>query len=113
MYKFVRIKPKNENVSGTWYFKPSSVEQVIEHFNTIFGKEIKAGIHDKMNFDKAKHPDTSWRFAIDSICHINGMGRDCFGLSWLQEAMKLENTVLNNRIKEFRSFFLLGICMKL
>lgn len=97
MYKFVRIKPKDENVSGTWYFKPYSIEQVVEHFNTIFGKEIKAGIHDKMNADWAKHPDTAWRYAIDTMCKAKGS----FGLSWLEEAIKLENIVLNNRIKDF------------
>lgn len=97
MYKFVRIKPKDENVSGTWYFKPCSIDQVVEHFNTIFGKEIKAGIHDKVNSDKAKHPDTAWRYAIDSMCNVKGS----FGLSWLEEAIKLENIVLNNRIKDF------------
>lgn len=103
MYRFVKIKPKNEDSCGTWYFKPSSVEQVIEHFNTIFGKEISAGIRDKMNSDKAKHPDTAWRFAIDSICNVKGMSWNCHGLPWLQEAIKLENTVLNNRIKDFEN----------
>ena len=102
-YKFVRIKPKNEDSYGTWYFKPSSVEQVIEHFNTIFGKEISAGIRDKMHAVESKHPDTAWRFAVDSICHVKGFGWNCHGMPWLEEAAKLENTVINGRINDFNN----------
>lgn len=37
MYHFVKIvsKDKNSNWKGMWYFKPNSVEQVVEHFKKI------------------------------------------------------------------------------
>ena len=101
MYKFVRIAPIDKSTNGLWYFKPNSVEQVVEHFNKIFGKEISAGIRDKMHSVESKHPDTAWRFAVDSICHVKGFGWNCHGLPWIEEATKLENTVLNGRIKDF------------
>ena len=82
MYKFVKIKPKNytkdsltkdafyNRVSGgTWYFVPNSVEQVKEHFNKIFGQEIKAGVHDKVT--GYKHASTPWRHAVDMITMFN------------------------------------------
>lgn len=104
MYKFVKIKSKlhgDENKSGSWYFKPNSIDQVVEHFKTIFGKEISAGIRDKMHAGWAKHPDTAWRYAVDLTCNTKGMGWDCHGLPWLEEAIKLENIVLQGRIKDF------------
>lgn len=104
MYHFVKIKSKlhgDENKKGNWYFKPNSIDQVVEHFKTIFGKEISAGIHDKMNADWAKHPDTAWRYAVDCICNVKGYGWDCHGLPWLEEATKLENEVLQGRIRDF------------
>jgi len=104
MYKFVRIKEKNDTkANGTWYFKPNSIKQVIEHFNIVFGKEIKAGIRDKMNANWAKHPDTAWRYAVDLTCNAKGMGWDCHGMPWLEEAIKLENTVIQGRIKDFEN----------
>ena len=32
----IASKDKNSNWKGMWYFKPNSVEQVVEHFNTIW-----------------------------------------------------------------------------
>ena len=44
MYKFVKIQRKGSN-DGHWYFKPESEEQVVEHFNKIFGSEIRETVH--------------------------------------------------------------------
>ena len=105
MYHFVKIKSKLGNDSNGktfWYFVPNSVEQVIEHFKTIFGKEISAGIRDKMA--GYKHADTPWRLAIDATCSVKGFGWDCHGLPWLDEAISLENMVLQNRIRDFHKY---------
>ena len=113
MYHFVKIvsKDKNSNWKGAWFFKPNSVEQVVEHFNKIFGKEIHAGIRDKMY--GYKHPDTAWRYAVDVTCHVKGYGWECQGLTWLEEATKLENQVLQGRIDGFlkglNSYFANGV----
>lgn len=98
-YLFVRIAPINGESNGMWYLKPRSVDQVREHFNTVFGKEIHAGIRDKMYGNK--HPDTAWRYAVDVTCSVKGLGWDCHGLPWLEQAVNLENQVLNGRIRDF------------
>lgn len=81
MYHFVRIAPIDKSTNGFWYLKPNSVEQVVEHFKTIFSKEISAGIFDKMHANWAKHPDTAWRYAVDAICNVKGYGWNCHGMT--------------------------------
>ena len=39
MYDFARITPIEKSTNGFWYLNPNSVEQVVGHFNKIFGKE--------------------------------------------------------------------------
>ena len=101
MYKFVKIVSKyggEKNKGGFWYFVPNSVEQVIEHFNKIFGQEIKAGIKDKVgSIEFNKHPETAWRHAVDVANMFSGN-------SWLMDAVNLENQVLHNRINDFLNF---------
>ena len=101
MYKFVKIVSKyggEKNKGGFWYFVPNSVEQVIEHFNKIFGQEIKAGIKDKVGAIAVnKHPETAWRHAVDVANMFSGN-------SWLMDAVNLENQVLHNRINDFLEF---------
>lgn len=100
MYKFVKIAPKSDKTKGgTWYFTPNSVEQVIEHFNKIFGQEIKVGVSDYLN--GYKHPSTAWSYAVDTInrFNINNLEHN----NWLINATILENEVLSNRIKDFQN----------
>ena len=100
MYKFVKIAPNfgERKGKGTWYFVPSSVDQVIEHFNKIFGQEIKAGVHDKVA--GYKHASTAWREAVDMLTmfNLNGLEHN----HWVMNATLLENEVLNNRINDFK-----------
>ena len=106
MYKFVKIKRRGSDTSH-WYFRPSSEEQVIEHFKTIFGAEIRDGVKDRMEHchlvkDNSpqgfwvynEHPITPWARAVESLGFVGG-------LSWLETAVNLENKVLKNRIKDF------------
>ncbi len=100
MYKFVKIRMKYgaENKQAWWYFIPDSIKQVTEHFEKIFGQEIHAGIKDKMAaIEYNKHPETGWRHAVDVLNMFSGN-------TWLEDAVKLENQVFQNRIKDFLKY---------
>ena len=98
MYKFVKIRPKNSNKNGVWYFVPNSIEQVQEHFNKIFGQEISAGVKDKIgSIQENKHPETAWRYAVDITNMFSGN-------PWVIDAVNLENQVLHNRINDFLKY---------
>lgn len=99
MYKFVKIAPNfgEKKGKGTWYFVPESKEQVSEHFQKIFGQEIKAGIHDKVA--GYKHASSAWRQAVDAITMFNLKGLE--NNHWIINATLLENEVLSSRIRDF------------
>lgn len=101
MYKFVKIVSKyggEKKNGGFWYFVPNSVEQVKEHFDTVFGREISAGVKDKIGtISLNKHPETAWRYAVD-------MKNKFSGNPWVVDAVNLENEVLNNRIRDFLKY---------
>lgn len=97
MYKFVKIRPKNSDKKGYWYFVPNSIEQVQEHFTKIFGQEISAGVKDKFGSTKYKHPETAWRLGVDTLNMFSGN-------PWVVDAVNLENQVLHNRINDFLKY---------
>ena len=108
MYKFVKIKRNGSKENGKWFFQPQTKEQVVEHFKTIFGREIKDGVRDRfkgthMIADKNEpdgfwfyheHPTTPWARAVEPLMTL-------YGCSWIEAATRLENEVLNNRINGF------------
>ncbi len=108
-YRFVKIR-RGKNGEGNWYFNPRTEEQVIEHFNTIVGAEIKDGVQDyikgcKKVADKSKpegywmyhaHPITPWRRAVEPYWHLTG------GM-WIEASLKLENELYQQRLQSFRS----------
>ena len=86
MYKFVKIQRKGSN-DGHWYFKPESEEQVVEHFNKIFGSEIRDGVHDHFEhshliLDKSE-PDGNWMYSLLKLEQICSLSISCFNLSLL------------------------------
>lgn len=107
-YKFVRVIRKHGDKNGRWYFVPQSVEQVKEHFEKIFGKDIKAGVQERVRnmvlvADKSK-PDGYWVYNPHPCTPFGAvvtMLHETFGGSWALCAAKLENEVLNNRINGF------------
>ena len=42
MYHFVKF-------NGVWYLKPESVQDIIDHFKKICGREFKEGFEDYIN----------------------------------------------------------------
>lgn len=109
-YRFVKIRRKRSESNGTWYFNPRTEEQVIEHFKTVIGAEIRDGVKDYTNGsvkveDKSKpegyriyhsHPTTPWARAVEPYWHLTG------GM-WIEASIRLENELYRQRLESFRS----------
>ena len=100
MYHFVKF-------NNTWYFKPETLEDVIEHFKKFCGREFEQGFNDfkdntmiKEDYNGEKylysknHSSSHWRYAIDMTMKIKGQ-------SWLEAACSLEDQTYKDRIKMF------------
>lgn len=106
-YRFVKIKRGN---TETWYFNPRTKEQVYEHFEKIFGAEIKDGVRDYFNGIHIhhnekdsndvkiyrEHPTTPWLRAVEVYMSI-------MGGTFIEAATKLENETLQQRLNSFIS----------
>ena len=78
-YHFVKFTP-----DGIWYLKPECLADVTEHFEKIFGQEIKEGVHDYVSSLKMckdpegrnkpwtykAHPTTPWNTAVSIMNDI-------------------------------------------
>ena len=101
-YHFVKF-------GNTWYLKPESIQDIIDHFKKICGREIKEGVEDY--FDNVvvlpKHPisgkpylwsknhsSSVWRNAVELEIHTKGN-------TFLQSAVALENRTLQDRLRFF------------
>lgn len=102
MYHFVKF-------NNTWYLKPETEQDIVDHFNKICGREFKEGFEDfKDNVSIKKdyngdpylysrnHSSSIWRHAVET-CEIR-----LKGLSWLQGATSLEKKTFEDRINMFR-----------
>lgn len=104
-YRFVKIKRGDKS---SWWFNPRTEEQLLEHFEKIFGAEIRDGVQDYIQSchkvaDKSEpegywiyhaHPVTPFNKAVEAITYVHGG-------YWIAHAASLENQVLNNRVKAF------------
>lgn len=79
MYHFVKF-------NNTWYLKPESLEDVIEHFKKFCGREFNEGFEDFRNnseirtdFDGNKyrysknHSSSVWRYAVEMTMDLKGI----------------------------------------
>lgn len=99
-YCFVKISRGGSR--PIWLFSPQSEEQVVEHFNVIFAREIADGVreHVRNGFIAAaggrpENTATPWGKAVDAVV-------DNYHGVWILAANALENAVGNGRIKAFR-----------
>ena len=101
MYHFVKF-------NGVWYLKPESVQDIIDHFKKICGREFKEGFEDYINNVVVKkdhngepylysrnHSSSVWRNAVE-LCEMK-----LKGLNWLDGATSLENRTFKDRIEMF------------
>ena len=93
-YHFVKFTE-----DGLWYLKPECLEDVKEHFEKIFGQEIKEGTReyiestvtdDEGNVQHQK-PITPWNSMVS-------IANDVYKDSWFMTGCRLENEIINNRI---------------
>lgn len=99
-YHFVKF-------GNTWYLKPESTQDIIDHFQKICGREIKDGVEDYFNnmvlvpgidgkpywFSK-NHSSSVWRNAVEQLA-----GLKC--QTYLQCGNTLENETLQDRLRFF------------
>ena len=101
MYHFVKF-------NNTWYLKPESVQDIIDHFNKICGREFQEGFEDYINNVVVKkdhngepylysrnHSSSVWRNTVE-LCEMKLKGRN-----WLEGATSLEKKTFEDRIKMF------------
>lgn len=96
-YRFVKLHRKGSKESGTWFFNPRSEEQVVEHFNKIFGGEIKATVREYFENKKCilePHLLTPFGRGVQAYQEI-------YDESFMIAAMRLENETINERLNSF------------
>lgn len=98
-YHFVKF-------DGVWHLKPETVQDIINHFNTVIKdkfvegfEDYKKSIHVCKRYDGTPwiyraHPETDWNAAVTLLAGVKG-------LSWFEAAHELENKTYNDRIKHF------------
>lgn len=102
MYHFVKF-------NNTWYLKPESVQDIIDHFKKICGREFKEGFEDYINNVVIKkdpitgepylysknHSSSVWRNAVE-LCEMKLKGQ-----TWFNGATSLEDRTFKDRIEMF------------
>lgn len=102
MYHFVKF-------NSTWYLKPECLQDIVDHFTKICGREFKEGFEDfrdnvRIYRDKDgnvknvsyNHTSSVWRYAVE-------MEMEFKGLSWLNTADSLEKRTFEDRINRFKN----------
>ena len=102
MYHFVKF-------NKTWYLMPETLQDVIDHFIKICGREFKQGFDDfkdnvrirkscidgKPYLDSMNHSSSVWRNAVE-LCEMK-----LKGLNWVEGACGLEKQTYEDRINRF------------
>ena len=100
MYHFVLLD------NHTWYLKPETEQDILDHFNKVMGREFRLGFEDRKEGthiikginDPSKpevflnHPSSPWRIAVEMEERIKNQ-------SWLEAANSLEQRTLQDRLK--------------
>lgn len=100
MYHFVLLD------NHTWYLKPETEQDVLDHFNKVMGREFRLGFEDRKEGthiikginDSSKpeimlnHPSNPWRIAVEMEERMKNQ-------SWLGAADSLEKRTLQDRLK--------------
>jgi len=101
MYHFVKF-------NNTWYLKPESIQDIVDHFNKICGREFEQGFNDfKDNVSVRKSPIDGHPY-LYSRNHSVSHWRNVVELemkfkdkSWLDAACSLEAETYKDRIERF------------
>lgn len=101
MYHFVKF-------NHTWYLKPETEQDIVDHFKKICGREFKEGFEDYINnvivckdrngekyLYSKNHSSSVWRNAVE-LCEMKLKGK-----TWLEGATSLEDRTFKDRIELF------------
>jgi hypothetical protein len=101
MYHFVKF-------NSTWYLKPECLQDVIDHFTKICGREFKQGFEDFRDNTRIRVSSVDGHRYLDSMNHSSSHWRNAVELemkmkdkSWLDAATSLEERTYQDRIKTF------------
>lgn len=102
MYHFVKF-------NHTWYLKPESVQDIVDHFNKVCGREFKEGFEDFINNTKVIKSSIDGKPTLYSMNHTSSVWRmavqhcsmDIKGIGWLEAATELEQKTFTDRIEMF------------
>lgn len=104
MYAFRKIKLAGWN-KPQWYLLATSITDVIDHFNTICRREIKAGCKEYVENSiftpdipggvYHPHPNTPWGVGVDVLAST-------LNIPWVEAAVRLENETLQDRLNTYR-----------
>lgn len=99
-YHFVKFQ-------GTWYLKPETVQDIIDHFKKICGREIKEGVEDyfdnvaltkgidgKQYLFSQNHSSSVWRNAVECLAKLKNQ-------TYLQCGNALEDKTFQDRLRFF------------
>lgn len=100
MYHFVKLD------NGTWYLRPHTEQDVLDHFNKVMRREFTDGFEDRKEGtcvikgiqDPNKpgiimnHPSSPWRIAVEVEERIKNQ-------SWIEAACGLEEQTLHDRLQ--------------
>ena len=102
MYHFVKF-------NKTWYLKPETLQDVIDHFMKICGREFREGFEDfrdntmvRENSEGQKylysmnHSSSHWRNAVEMEMRIKEK-------NWIETACSIEYKTYKDRINRFNS----------
>lgn len=101
-YTFVRIKRKDSGEYGSWYMRPNSVQDIIDHWKTVCAYEIGETV--RRHFSDAAygengavmwpHPTTSFGTAVQTWC-------DATNQIYALGLVEVENEAYRSRIETF------------
>lgn len=102
MYHFVKF-------NNTWYLKPETVQDIVDHFNKICGREFKEGFEDFRDNTKIIKSSIDGKPTLYSMNHTSSVWRtavqhcamDIKGIGWLEAATELEQKTFSDRIEMF------------
>lgn len=98
MYKFVRIRKKNSDEYGHWFFKPESIDGINEHWKTYCSSEISKTIRERVQHvlktGTSGHPTTHFGTGVDALC-------TAFNLNYAEGCVNLERETYSNRVSDF------------
>ena len=100
MYKFRKVKMKDTESNGVWYFIPEDRNQVIEHWKKFCITEMSEGMGEISNNLIRKAQGLFEEHYTTPFGSTVGMLSEIKQIPVWQSAVELENEIMNNRLHD-------------